>query len=147
MEMKEITGLSPQVRDELARMQALRDKAMSGDIAYLVSPATADREATAAAWTQALEISLVTAAGEVHEWFNGTIATAASVADTSDAGAASISGTSLVFVKGKATLPLTGSAHAWVADETATVTIAQKTILGTTVAQKTHVTTIVAAQE
>jgi len=29
--------------------------------------------------------------------------------------------------------------------DSATVTIAQKTILGTTVAQKTHVTTIVAA--
>ncbi len=46
---------------------------------------------------------------------------------------------------GVSPLVLTGSAHAWVADETATVTIAQKTILGTTVASKTHVTTIVAA--
>jgi hypothetical protein len=146
MDMKELVGLSPLVREELARMQALRDKAMCGDIAYAITPAIADRVATTAAWTQALVIKLVTAAGEVHEWFNGTIATAASVADTSALGGATISSTSLVFVKGVATLTLTGSAHAWVADETATVTFPTKTILGKALAEKTHVTTIIAAE-
>lgn len=145
MDMKELVGLSPLVREELARMQALRDKAMCGDIAYAITPATADRVATAAAWTQALVIKLVTAAGEVHEWFNGTITTAASVADTSSLGTATISSTSLMFVKGVATLTLTGSAHAWVADETATVTFPTKTILGKALDEKTHVTTIIAA--
>lgn len=135
-----LQGLNPTIRESLA----VRDSGMYGDIAYRVSPATLNRPATAAAWTQKIFIELVDSNGRVHEWFNGTIATIASVADTSALAAATINSTSLVFENGVAELTLTGSAAAWVAAETATVTIAQKTILGATVTAKTHVTTIVA---
>jgi len=134
-------GLNPTTRESIA----VRDSAMSGDIAYRVSPAAVDRVAGATAWTQAIVIELVNSAGKVHDWFNGAIATAASVADTSTLGTATISGTTLTFVKGVATLTLSGSAHAWVADETATVTFPTKTICGKALVEKTHVTTIIAA--
>jgi hypothetical protein len=132
-------GLNPTTRASIA----VRDSAMSGDIAYRVSPATMNRPATAAAWTQKIVVELVNSAGKVHDWFNGAIATAASVADASALGTATINATTLTFVNGVAELTLSGDAAAWVALETATVTIAQKTILGATVTAKTHVTTIV----
>ena len=82
-----------------------------------------------------------TAGGQVHEWFNKDITSGVSIADTSSAGTASIASTTLSFTKGKATVVITGSAHSWLNSETDTLTVAQATILGYTVASKTSVET------
>lgn len=133
-------GISPQQR----KYDALAAKAMSGDLVFVVSPATGTPAPTAAAWEQALVIELQTAAGETHEWFNKAITTAIAASDTSAAGTASMESTTLTFVNGRATATLKGNAAAWLATQTATATVAQQTILGYTVAAKTCVLTFTA---
>lgn len=133
-------GIQPELREEIT----LRDKAMAGDMIFVVSPATCTRTATEEAWTRKVAVELQTAAGEIHTWLNKSITSGVSIADTSTAGTASIASTTLTFVNGKATVTVTGSAHAWLADETNTLTIAQATILGYTIASKTSVETVIA---
>lgn len=120
-------------------------KAMCGDMVLAIAPATADLEATAEAWQQNVTLTLKTAGGAVHSWFNGTIAAKASAGDTSTAGTAAVGSADLTFVNGVATVVLSGDAAAWLADETATLTIANLTIMGYTVAGGTCVVTVVAA--
>ena len=140
--MEEISkdyGVQPEVRDQIK----LRDKAASGDMLFVVTPATTTRAATAAAFTRTVTVHLETAAGEIHNWFSKAITSGVSVGDTSIAGAASIvPATTLTFVNGVATVVLTGTAAAWLEDETNTVTAAQATILGYTIAAATSVETI-----
>lgn len=130
-------GFSPELRAETK----IRDKAMAGDMVFVVSPATVTTAALATAWTRTVRVELQTAAGEVHEWFDKAIATGVSIADTSTAGTATIPSTTLTFVNGVATVVVSGDAQAWLAAETDTLTVAQATILGYTVASKTSVET------
>lgn len=134
------SGLPPALRDE----QNLRDKAMAGDLVFVCTPATVDRKAASTAWSRTVVVELKTAAGEVHTWFNKAIATGVSIADTSTAGTATIPSTTLTFVNGRASVVVSSVAAAWVAEETNTLTVAQATILGYTVASKTSVETIIA---
>lgn len=134
-------GFMPQLRDELAQLE----KAFAGDLVFTVSPATTTRVATSASFTRTARIALESADGKLHDWFSKAISTGVSVGDTSTLGTATIASTTLTFTKGVASVVVTGSAHAWVAEETNTLTIAQATILGYTVASKTSVETIVAA--
>ena len=117
--------------------------AFSGDLVFVVSPATATPAPRSTAWTRTVYISLQNAAGEVHTWFNKAIATGVSIGDTSTAGAASIPSTTLTFVEGRASVVVSGDAQAWLNAETDTLTIAQATILGYTVAAKTSVETFI----
>jgi hypothetical protein len=119
-------------------------KALSGDIIWTLTPATTSRAATTAAWTRKVVIQLTDAAGNVHRWFNKAITSGVSVGDTSTAGAATIASTTLTLVNGEATITVSGDAKAWVAEETNTLTVAQATIAGVTVAAKTSVETITA---
>jgi len=121
--------------------QALRDKGMSGDLVFVVDPATATPEPTAEAWTQDIIITLETSAGQIHEWFNDTITTAIAATNDSSAGTASMESTTLAFVNGRATAQLKGDAAAWEDAETATATVSSQTVLGYTVAEKTCVVT------
>lgn len=130
-------GIQPELKRELS----VRDKAMSGDLVFIVTPATVTTTATAAAWTRTVLIELKTAAGELHSWFNKAIATGVSIADTSTAGTATIASTTLTFVNGQATVVVSGDAAAWLATETDTLTIAAATVMGYTVASKTSVET------
>jgi hypothetical protein len=130
-------GFQPELRDAVK----VRDKAMAGDMVFVVSPATVTTAALATAWTRTVVVELKTAAGEVHEWFDKAIATGVSIADTSTAGTATIASTTLTFVNGKATVVISGDAQAWLAAETDTLTIAAATIMGYTVASKTSVET------
>lgn len=116
-------------------------KGLSGDLVFKCTPATVAPAPTSAAWTRTVVVTLETAAGEVHKWFNKAITTGVSIADTSSAGTATIPSTTLTFIDGKATVVVTGSAHAWLNSETDTLTVAQATILGYTVASKTSVET------
>ena len=122
----------------------VRDKAMSGDIVWVVSPATVAPAPTAAAWTRTVNIELQTAAGEVHEWFTDAITSGVSIADTSTAGTASIPATTLTITNGKGSVVVSGDEAAWLDTETDTLTVAEATILGTTVAAKTSVETFTA---
>lgn len=133
-------GLSPELRKELK----LRDKAMSGDMVWVFTPATTSKAARSTAWTRKVVVELQTAAGEVHSWFNKSITSGVSIADTSTAGTATIPSTTLTIVNGRAEITVSGNAVAWLATETDTLTVAQATILGYTVASKTSVETFTA---
>lgn len=133
-------GIKPKVREEFY----LRDKAMAGDIVWVVTPATVTPAPTAAAWTRTVTIELQTAAGEVHTWFSDAITSGVSIADTSTAGTASIPSTTLTVENGRATVVVSGDEAAWLDTETDTLTVAEATILGYTVAAKTSVETFTA---
>lgn len=128
---------APHLRKDLY----LREKAMAGDLVWVLSPATVAPAPTAVAWTREVHISLQTAAGEVHKWFNDAIATGVAIADTSTAGTASIPSTTLTIVDGVAVVTVSGDAADWLNTETDTLTVAEATILGYTVAAKTSVET------
>jgi len=131
-------GIKPAVRDALGLMS----KAYSGDVVMVITPATAEPLATAAAWTQTFYVELQTAAGELHTWFNKAITSGHSVADTSTAGTATVSpATTTTFVNGIATIVMSGDAAAWLLDETATLTVAAFEVMGYTIAEKTGVVT------
>jgi hypothetical protein len=117
-------------------------KAQSGDMVFKVTPSTATQAAGNTGFTKNFDITLESAAGEVNQWYNGSVTIA--VAETSAAGSASIvpaAGTHNM-VDGKLTVAFTGAA-AWVAGEKATLTVDAGTILGYPVASKTGVVTIV----
>jgi len=126
---------------ELRKEIALRDKALAGDMVFVVTPATVAPAPRATAWTRTVVVELQTAAGEVHSWFDRAITTGVSIADTSTAGTATIPSTTLTFVNGKASVVVSGDAANWLNTETDTLTVAQATILGYTVAAKTSVET------
>jgi len=134
-------GIQPAVREELK----LRDKALAGDIVFVVSPATVTPVPLSTAWTRTVTCELQTAAGEVHEWFNKAITTGVSIADTSTAGTATIPSTTLTFANGVATVVVSGDAEDWLNTETDTLTVAEATILGYTIAAKTSVETFTTA--
>ena len=133
-------GVQPEVRREIY----LRDKAMAGDMVFSVSPSTAAPSPTAAAWTRTVYVKLQSAAGEQHTWFNDAIASGVSIADTSTAGTASIASTTLTFANGMSTVVVSGDAADWLDTETDTLTVAEATILGYTIAAKTSVETFTA---
>lgn len=133
-------GFSPELRKEIN----LRDKAMSGDLVWVVTPATTGKAARSTAWTRTVVVELQTVAGEVHTWFSKAITNGVSIADTSTAGTATIPSTTLTIVNGRAEVVVSGNAVAWLENETDTLTVAQATILGNTVAAKTSVETFTA---
>lgn len=139
--MSAITGKGGHLRKAIKDEFNVRDKAMSGDIVAVITPATVAQDAGAGAWTRTVIFELKTAAGELHDWLTASFATKVSIADTSDAGTASIASTTLSIVNGRAEIVVTGSNHAWVADETDTLTVASITVLGVATASKTSVGT------
>ena len=122
----------------------LLEKAMSGDIVFSILPATVAPVPTAAAWTRTVRIKLLTAAGEIHSWLNQAYTTTLSIADDSTAGTASIVSTTLTFVNGQADIVVSGDAAAWLDTETDTLTVANITVMGYTVAGGTSVETFTA---
>ncbi len=134
--MRNLVGISPILRSELN----LRDKAYSGDLVFVVTPATVAPVPRSTAWTRTVVVKLQTAAGEVHTWFDSAIANGVSIGDTGG-GTASIPSTTLTFVQGVASVVVSGTAATWANTETDTLTVAQATILGYTVAAKTSVET------
>lgn len=123
-------------------MLMMMSKGMSGDMQFVITPATTTRAATSAAWTRVVKIELKAANGLVHKWFNGSLAV--SIADTSSAGTASIVTTTPTMTEGVCEVVISGSAAAWLADETNTLTLSSKTIAGVSVAGGTSVETITA---
>ena len=89
-------------------------------------------------------ITLETAAGDIHSWFDKSITTGVSIADDSTAGTATIPSTTLVIKNGKATVTVSGDAADWLDTETDTLTVTAATILGYTVSAATSVETFTA---
>lgn len=116
--------------------------ALSGKAAFSVTPATASIAHTSAGWSQNVKIKLVDSDGNKLNWYNGPITLA--IADTSAAGAASISpaATTVNMVDGEYDVTVKGDAVAWLAAETATLTVETTTILGYAVTAKTSVVTM-----
>lgn len=130
-------GISLEVRDEVS----MRDKAMAGDLVFVVSPATIVVDPISVAWTRTVVIHLEDAAGRIQDWFDKAIATGVSIANTSSAGTATIPSTTLTFVKGVASVVVSGDAEDWLNAETDTLTVTEAVILGYTIAAKTSVET------
>lgn len=138
--IKDMQGIKPQLRDYLA----LQEKAMVGDIVMVITPTTAGSSATTEDFTRSVEISIETAAGEVHTWVNASFATTLSIAEvTAGDGTASITSTTLTLVDGKATV-VVSCTGTWAADDTNTLTVSNITLAGVTVTGGTSVDTIVA---
>lgn len=129
------TGFSPAERD----YQYLQSKAAAGDLVFKMYPETVTKVATSAAWSRTVRVRLETAAGECHTWFNAAIASGVAIADNAS-GTATIPSTTLTFVDGEAVVVVSGTG-AFAAANTDTLTVAQATILGATVAAKTSVQT------
>lgn len=125
----------------LRRVPLMAEQVVAGDIVLDISPATVGQDATAAAWTRDVVLTLKDSNGKVHEWCNMTFSTKASIADTSTAGTASIASQDITFVSGSATITVSGDAASWLATETNTLTIANLTINGVTVTGGTSVGT------
>jgi hypothetical protein len=125
------------IRDTLT----LFNKALAGDMALVVTPATDTPAPTAVAWTQDFYVEVQSAAGELHSWFSKAVASGVSIGDTSLAGTATIPSTTLTFTNGIAKVTVSGDAVAWLNAETVTLTVAALTLMGYTLAQKTGVLT------
>lgn len=99
-------------------------KALSGDLKLVCTPATVSKAATSSAWTQTVVVTLTTNNGEPCSWYNGNVTL--SVADTSSAGTAAISPAAGArpMTDGSLTVTLSGDAAAWLAADTATLTVA-----------------------
>jgi len=126
------TMMGTKLGTKLQQMQ----KAMGGDIVFVVTPATTGKPATAEAWTRDVLVEVQSADGEVHDWLNIAIATGVSISDDSTAGTAEIDSTTLTLVDGTAIITVTGDAAAWLEGEKDTLTVAEATILGYTIATK-----------
>ncbi len=121
----------------------LRDRAMEGDMALTISPTTAvPAPVTGVPDDQVVVLTLKDAAGNVHDWFDGTLAGLATGAEvTSGGGEGDPESADLVFVKGIAKVNYQNTTGTWANADTSTLTIADLTILGYTVTGGTFVQT------
>jgi hypothetical protein len=107
--------------------------------AELATVISANTTAGVAPYTRSVVITLEDADGNVHDWFNSDITI--SVAEvTAGNGAIAVADTTPAMVNGRATVTITFSGT-FAAADTNTLTVAQATILGYTVAAKTSVQT------
>lgn len=127
-------GIPPYIRDEIA----IRDRAMSGDIAIEILTADVAPAPTSDVWSYTIKFQLVDSHGNVHNWYNGNIAAAAG--DTSTAGTASVDDATPAVVDGVGTVVLQGDAQDWLNAETATCTL-NGTVLGVSLANKVFTVT------
>lgn len=125
-------------------------KALGGDMVFKCTPATAAPSAAAAAEDDiayTVTVTLESAAGEVHSWYNGPVLLA--IADTDDVGVATIDPEAgeRNMTNGVLEVEVTLPKAAWTAGKTVTLTVADPTTAGTgicgwVVANKTFVATL-----
>jgi len=142
--LDEYIGVQPKLKDLLELLAGISERyeeAMQGDIVMTITPATATPSPTSAAWTRDVVVTIENAAGDTHDWLNGAYTTTVSVGNTSTAGTASITSTTLTLVNGTATIEVSGDAAAWLNTETDTLTIGNLSIMGYTVTGGTSVDT------
>lgn len=132
---------------------ATQETALAGDLVIVATPAALGSSAAAvnaaiggaaAKFTRQVRIELQNAAGDIHTWFNGSLAIAVAEITAGDGISAIAGGVSTVeFVEGVGTITIeyTGT---WAAADTQTLTITGGTILGYAVTDKTSVDTLIA---
>ena len=130
-------------------------KALSGDMSFSLSRTTATplvSECAAGDMEYEIEIGLVTAAGELHSWYNGPVFLA--IADNDDTGAATINPAAgeHEMTDGKLTVTVTLPKAVWTATKAATLTVSDPATAGTgicgwVVANATFVATVTADPE
>lgn len=125
-------------------------KAMSGDMAFKVEPATAApkvAEMVAGAVEYDITVSLVNSAGELHDWYNGPVLLAISDNDSAGAATISLAAGEHNMTGGKLKVKVTLSQATWTAAKVATLTVSDPAtagsgIMGWVVADKTFVATV-----
>lgn len=131
----------------------MRDKALAGDILLKRTPATLGSSAAAvnaaiggvgAKFSRTIVVSVVDSDGNVHAWFNGTIAIAEAEVTNGD-GTASIrgGGSTVVIVAGVGSVIL-DYIGTWAEGDTETLTFGNSTQIIYTLANKTSVDTLIA---
>lgn len=125
-------------------------KALGGDMVFKCTPATAAPSAAAAAEADiayTVTVTLESAAGEVHSWYNGPVLLA--IADNDDIGVATIDPEAgeRNMTDGSLDVVVTLPKAAWTASKAVTLTVADPAIAGTgicgwAVANKTFVATL-----
>ncbi len=127
------------------------ERAMAGEIALVVSPATLGSSAADVneaidadgKFVRRVKVELKASAdGDVHQWFTGSFS--AAVAKTGNGAAAIAGGGGRVELEngvGYVDIEYTGT---WAEDDTCTLTITGGTIMGYSVSDKTSVDTLVA---
>lgn len=124
-------------------------EAMSGDMVFVCTPATVDT-AVSFAISRTVTIELQNAAGDVHTWFNKTVANGLTLTETTNGdGVVSFASdennqtADAEFVDGVAT-DVVYNRLTWAAADEDTLTMAETVILGYTIAAATSVETIIA---
>lgn len=117
-------------RQDVNENFALLIKALQGDVVIKLSQTTAAPTAAAcatAAQVYPIGIRLETAAGELHNWYNGKIKLA--IADDDPTGEATIAPEAgeISMVGGVASVTVTMSKAAWTATKKATLTVSKPT--------------------
>jgi len=121
-----LTGLPLQIRDYI---ETMADWASDQVVVY-VMPANVTAAATAAAWSYTVPFEVRSErTGKVIP-INGTVA--ATVADTSSAGTATVSSAAPVINLGRGSVNLIGDAASWLAADTATLTLTYTNLRGAT---------------
>ena len=131
---------------------ALIQKAMSGDMVFKLSQTTAAPTVAAlgaADVVYPIKIRLETAAGELHDWYNGEVLLA--ITDDDSTGAATISPAAgeRKMVNGELDVVVTMPKATWTATKAATLTVSDPAtagtgIMGWVVADATFVATVAA---
>lgn len=135
---------------ELLDLRPMVTKALSGDMVFKCTPATAAPSAAAAAQAAIVykvKVTLESAAGEVHDWYNGPVRLA--IASTDSTGVATISPAAgeRNMTNGELEVTVTLPKVAWTSGSTVTLTVSDPSdagagICGWTVADKTFVATL-----
>ena len=128
----------------------LMAKAMSGDMKFSLSQTTAAptvAECTAAAQVYNITISLTTAAGEVHSWYNGKVLLAIAADDSTGVASIDPAAGEHAMTNGVLEVEVTMSKAKWTAGKKATLTVSDLAtagtgILGFVVADATFVATV-----
>lgn len=115
---------------------------MNDDLSFSISPTTVAATAGSTAWTRTVTVTLVDSDGDTQTWYNRAVTTGVSIADTSSAGTASITSTTLTFVNGVATVVVSGDAQAWLGG---TAQVETKSVTGAPSGDGTITITVTAA--
>lgn len=124
--LEKYLGQNPELRDVIEGIADL----FADDVSMVILPANITPAPTAAAWAYTVPFELRSARTGVILPINGTVA--ATVADTSTAGTATVSTATPAVRMGRGQVNLIGNAAAWLNTETATLTVTYTNLRGGT---------------
>ena len=135
---------------ELLDLRPMVNKALSGDMVFKCTPPTAAPSATAAALDDIVykvKVTLESAAGEVHDWYNGPVLLAIATNDSTGVATISPAAGEHNMTNGELEVTVTLPQAAWTASKTVTLTVSDPVAAGTgicgwAVADKTFVATL-----